>query len=160
MKIINIWITGHRESKFSKTSNIKNNLNKFLDLFFIRNKLSNHDNIIFNLGGANGIDNWVWEYCINKWIKYNLYLPFKDTNIQIKWWNSIQIKLYNKILENSNKIFYWNWYFDRNRKIVDNSDIIICALQKNISHSWTWYTVNYAKKKKLHIYNILDSDLI
>jgi len=153
MDTINIWITWHREETFKNKDIIKQNLYLFLNDFIISNKLDKN-NIIFNLWGANGIDNWVWEYCINNNIKYNLYLPFKDKSKQITEWTKEQIELYKNVIKNASEINYWNWYFDRNRQIVDNSDIIISWLLKWKEKSWTWYTYKYAISKNKNVYNI------
>jgi len=150
-----IWITWHREITFHSKLKIKEKIFNFLDNF-IKEKNIYLSLIEFNLGGANWVDNWIWEYCLQNNIKYNLYLPFKNINLQIKDWTSKQKILYKKILNSNlvNSIYYWKGYFDRNRKIVDNSDIIITVFNWNY-HSWTWYTLNYAKKQNKPIINIL-----
>ncbi len=155
MNKIKIWITWHRQQSFKNIDIIKQKLYLFLDNFIIDNKLNKND-IIFNLWGANWIDNWVWEYCINNNIEFDLYLPFSNKSKQINDWNKEQVELYKKIIKHASKINYWNWYFDRNRKIVDNADILIAWLLKWKENSWTWYTYKYAISKNKKTYNIFD----
>ncbi len=45
-------------------------------------------------------------------------------------------------------------YFERNRNIVDECDILLACPYDNIEKGGTWYTINYAKKagKKVIIF--------
>jgi len=142
-----IWVTWHRESYFSNKKNIKEKLYKELD------KLDKKD-LSFNLGWANWIDNWIWLWCINNFIPYNLYLPYRDITKQSWKWKDSQKWEFSLVIKNCSKIIYWKWYFHRNRLIVDNSNLIFTAFL-NIEKSWTWYTLKYAKKMKKPIFNIL-----
>lgn len=150
--MIKIWITGHREEKFNDWDIKKEIINKYIIEFIETIQIFN--DIEFSLGWANWVDNIVWLLCINNNIPYTLYLPFKDHSKQIEWWNSKQKKEYQKIIKNAKSIIYWKWYFHRNRLIVDNSDFIITWFLWNF-RSWTWYTINYAKKNWKKVFNAL-----
>lgn len=148
-----IWITWHRESFFSNTKEIKSKIFTNLDKIILDNI---DNNLLFNIGWANGVDLWVAEWCILNNINYKLYLPFNDIDKQIKDWNIDQKELFYYIYDNVKcieKIFY-NWYFERNRGIVDNSDILYAWMIKE-TNTWTWYTVNYAKKKNIKVINLI-----
>lgn len=147
MKII--WITWHRESSFKNTWEIKQKIYDYLDRLDLKESS-------FSLWWANWVDNWVWEYCIKHNIPYCLYLPFTDTTIQTKGWTSQQKKQYRQIVKYASNIVYWNWYFHRNRLIVDNSTQLVCVLKPSKRQSWTGYTVDYAKKKGVQVINILE----
>lgn len=148
--MIKIWITWHRENKFKDWPKIKNEIIKKLEIFIFENW---KENILFNLGWANWIDNLIWMYCSLNNIKYDLYLPFSILKKQIEGWTNEQKKEYFTIVKNANQIFYWNWYFDRNRLIVNNSDFIITVFNWNYK-SGTGYTINYAKKINKKVINL------
>lgn len=139
--MINIGITWHREDKIINKDlcilNLNNSLNELL---------SKYNDIVFHLWWANGIDNWVWLWCIDNNIKYKLHLPFKDSNKQIYNWNDVQKDEFNKVFKSAQNIIYYNWYFERNKWIVDNSDILYYYCTN--MNSWTGYTIRYAQSKK------------
>lgn len=42
-------------------------------------------------------------------------------------------------------------YFERNRAIVDNCDVLLATPHSNVKRGGTWYTINYAKKQDITI---------
>lgn len=116
--------------------------------------------IYFGAGGARGFDTIAAETVLElkndyPQIKLILVLPCPD---QTKGWKEGDIRKYNIIKENADKVvFTADHYFSgcmhvRNRHLVDNSGYCICYLTKD--SGGTAFTVNYAKTKGLEIYNI------
>jgi uncharacterized phage-like protein YoqJ len=116
--------------------------------------------IYFGAGGARGFDTIAAETVLElkkeyPQIKLILVLPCPD---QTKGWKEGDIRKYNIIKENADKVvFTADHYFSgcmhvRNRHLVDNSGYCICYLTKD--NGGTAFTVNYAKKKGLEIYNV------
>ena len=116
--------------------------------------------IYFGAGGARGFDTIAAETVLElkkdyPQIKLILVLPCPD---QTKGWKEGDIRKYNIIKENADKVvFTADHYFSgcmhvRNRHLVDNSGYCICYLTKN--SGGTAFTVNYAKTKGLEIHNI------
>lgn len=133
-----IGITWHREEKLYNIKRVKQKLFSFLN-WLDRTELS------FNIWWATWIDTYVWLWCIENRIPYNLYLPYFNIGKQINWWNKEQKLTFHLLYQRANKIYIWNWYFSRNRLLVDNSDYLVSYLTD--SKSGTGYTVNYAIKK-------------
>ena len=116
--------------------------------------------IYFGAGGARGFDTIAAETVLElkkdyPQIKLILVLPCPD---QTKGWKEDDIRKYNIIKENADKVvFTADHYFNgcmhvRNRHLVDNSGYCICYLTKE--NGGTAFTVNYAKTKGLEIHNV------
>ncbi len=114
----------------------------------------------FGTGGALGFDTIAAQTVLNlkkqySWIRLILVLPCVN---QIKGWNKKDIDVYNKIKNRCDKYVYVseNYYEGcmqkRNRHLVNNSSCCVCYFTGK--KGGTSYTVNYAAKKGLKIYNI------
>jgi len=155
--MIKIWISWHRKELLPLS--YKDDIFHYLDNFIIDKKLDKND-IIFNLWWAHWVDNTIWQYCIENNIEYHLYLPFTYNENQIEEWSKSDIDDFYNVLNNENCTVTtsWSWYLWRNREIVNNSDIMIVWYLWD-EKSGTWYTVKYAKKKDVHIYNIYNINI-
>ena len=158
-----IGFTGHRPPKAfyrhnkAYTQECFNLLEEFLDYELIH-KSYLKDVEIFNVGGALGFDTVVAEVLFFYKCKVNLYLPFKIFGSN--WYsNTDRIRL-EKHKNLANKVIYTsetNTYVvrlldDRNKAIVDNSDIIIALWDGN--KSGTKNCINYAEKKDKEVINL------
>ena len=123
-------------------------------------QLINDGVIYYGTGGALGFDTVAALTIIRMRKKYPnikliLVLPCKD---QTKGWNNPEVEMYNYILSQADKVVYTseNYYagcmHKRNRHLVDNSAYCICF--KNKASGGTAYTVDYAVKNGLNVYNI------
>lgn len=145
----NIWITWHREDKIKNKDIVYNNVENTFN--FIISKYQN--NVTFHLGWANWIDNFIWKLCLKYNINFILHLPFRNILIQTNWWTEEQKSELLLLKKNAIKIYYYNWYFERNRWIVDNSETIYYyCLNYN---SWTGHTINYAKKNNKQVLSLI-----
>jgi uncharacterized phage-like protein YoqJ len=153
-----IGITGHRPHKFTNAVTAQKACENVTLDFTAR-----HGNVLFNLGGCTGADSWVASACIAHAIPFNLYLPF-PAEIQAKYWNDqdglfLQTQLgLAKAVDVAQNHFSNSAYHVRDRKIVDNSDILICFLED--FNSGTYSTVKYALSRNKLVFNGLTNTFL
>jgi len=164
-----IGITWHREKFFN---NKEQDLYK-KKIFELLSKIKKSwKEITFNLGGANGVDNWFWLTCIQLEIPVHLYLPYWNEELlnknlsyfnfiniiseQVKIWTENQKKELFEIYKNDNvKVSsFWKWYHGRDREIIDNTTTYIYTIFNGDYATWTGYTVKYATKQNKSIINL------
>lgn len=156
MKERTCCFTGHREIPlrkykkiFSKTEEIVENLIK-------------NGYLYFGAGGALGFDT-IAAFTVLKLkerypdIRLILVLPCYS---QTRGWSSEDVEIYENIKKKADKIVYTSLEYTRgcmhkrNRHLVDNSSVCISYL--NESKGGTAYTVDYATKRGLTVFNIAD----
>jgi len=153
MREITCCFTGHRKLSVSENI-IKNRLSELMDSL-IKNGI-----IYYGAGGALGFDTLAAEVVIGKrhiypQVKLILVLPCAE---QTKGWSSADIDKYNYILSQADKVVYTSQKYyrgcmhKRNRHLVDNSSHCVCYLENYTGG--TAYTVDYAEKNGLKIYNM------
>lgn len=114
----------------------------------------------FGTGGALGFDTLAAQTVLKlktayPYIKLILVLPCES---QAEHWKKEDKMIYENIKAKADKAVYTSKaYFigcmhKRNRHLVDNSSSCVCYLTKETGG--TSYTVNYAKKKMLTVYNV------
>jgi uncharacterized phage-like protein YoqJ len=170
---MNIGFTGHRPPKvFYKHDKVYTQ--ECFDILydFVKGILIDYTfkpNNNYNTGGALGFDTVVAEYILNsypietknkvsKCYVLNLYLPFKSFGS--KWYSKIdkdRLEKHKKLANKVNYVSETNNYsvrlmMDRNKAIVDNSDVIIALWDGN--KSGTKNCVDYAKKQGKEVINI------
>ena len=116
--------------------------------------------VFYGAGGALGFDTLAAQTVLNMKKDYpqlRLILALPCEN-QTRRWRSEDISVYEDIMNRSDKVVYVSWEYTpdcmhrRNRHLVDNSGTCICYLTR--STGGTAYTVDYARKKGLHIINV------
>jgi uncharacterized phage-like protein YoqJ len=160
-----IGFTGHRPKKvfYNHHKAYTTECFELLYDFLHHNLLANNylkDVEIFNTGGALGYDTAVAELLFSYSCKVNLYLPYKSYGSN--WYsNADKIRL-EKHKHQANQVFYncedntfcTSIMYERNKSIVDNSDMIIALWDG--SNSGTKHCVDYARKQKKKVVNIWD----
>ena len=128
--------------------------------------ISDHGVIYFGVGGAVGFDMIVAEYLLElrdhyqKGIKIISVLPFPDWREN---WTDEQKRRQDEIMRLSDKVTFVSdsyskgVYLLRNRKLVDNSAYFISYCHRTTGG--TAYTVRYAMKKGLTVWNAGSWDL-
>ena len=154
MKQKTCCFTGHRNIKgYSKRT-----LAKTLETELI--KLIENGYCYFGAGGALGFDTIAAQTVLHLKEKYThikLILVLPCVN-QANSWSYEDKVVYEEIKEQADKVVYTSKYYTRgcmhkrNRYLVDNSSACVCFLTEE--KGGTFYTVNYAKEKKLKIVNI------
>lgn len=107
-------------------------------------------------GFAMGVDLWAASIAVNLNIPVLAAIPFKD---QESKFDDDYKKLYNKLLNKCESIILSDFYYDqayqdRNKYMVDNSDLLISVYNDAIGKSGTFNTIEYAKFKNKQIINI------
>ena len=116
--------------------------------------------VFYGAGGARGFDSLAAQTVLDMKKEYPqlrliLVLPCED---QTRGWRSEDIAVYEDIKRRSDKVVYVSREYTpdcmhkRNRHLVDHSGTCICYLTR--SGGGTAYTVDYARKKGLHVINI------
>ena len=148
--------TGHRSIEPEKAIIITRSLEQAL------HTLIRHGTTEFFAGGALGFDTMaaltvLRLKSIYPEIKLGLILPCKN---QTKLWSDSDRAVYEAILESASSVEYvcesYTSYcmHDRNRRLVDSSDICIAYCEHN--GGGTAYTMAYALKKEKELVNIAD----
>ena len=116
--------------------------------------------VFYGAGGARGFDALAALTVLDMKKEYPqlrliLVLPCED---QTRGWRSEDIAIYEDIKRRSDKVVYVSREYTpdcmhrRNRHLVNHSGTCICYLTR--STGGTAYTVDYARKKGLHVINI------
>jgi uncharacterized phage-like protein YoqJ len=117
---------------------------------------------IFKAGGALGYDTLAAKAVLNCKAKHpdiELHLILPHPN-QTAYWQGSDREIYDRILSAADKVIYTaDHYFSgcmqtRNRRLVDSSGYCISYFTEPTGG--TAYTVKYARKKGLVIYNVAD----
>ena len=155
-KISTICFTGHRHidkrSAFKIPTLLKAHLRRYIDAGAYR----------FRVGGAMGFDT-VAALCVLELLpeyphlELELVIPCPD---QTRGWSDECRRVYNYVMKKATKVecvsdrYTSHCMFDRNRRLVDESQVCIAFLQKN--SGGTAYTYAYALKKGLEVINLYD----
>lgn len=149
--------TGHRKIPLQDIPLLKEGLKKTL-VSLIEKGIDR-----FCAGGALGFDTLAAQTVLKlkedyPHISLYLILPCKE---QTRGWPSKDIQIYEYIISKSDKVIYTSEnYFRgcmhvRNRALVDMSSYMVCYLTEKTGG--TAYTVDYAKKSELEIYNLAEN---
>lgn len=152
-KALSCCFTGHRDLG-ERENDISSILSDVLESLYDEGYRT------FITGGALGFDTLAAKAVIKlrrskNDVKFELILPCRD---QSSRWSYADIRVYNSILTLADKVTYIsNEYtrscmYERNRALVDNSDLCIAYCKKNSGGSH--YTCEYAEKKGVRIVNL------
>jgi uncharacterized phage-like protein YoqJ len=148
--------TGHRDIEKISPSVLFERLEKnIIDL------IENEGVTDFRAGGARGFDSMAALVVLTlkekyPHIKLHLILPCKN---QDKGFKLVEKQVYKYNLVHADSVFYVSEKYyagvmlDRNRKLVDGADV--CVAFMNRLTGGTYYTVNYARKNKLDVRNLM-----
>ena len=119
----------------------------------------------FGVGGARGFDRLAAEYLLdfrnkqNRLIKVISVLPYPG---YMEGWNEMDIVRQGRINKSCDKVVYvcpdsYCAFLTRDRKLVDESSFCVCYCHK--MNGGTAYTVRYAMKQKVPVYNLSTWDI-
>lgn len=151
---ITCCFSGHRDIPESDRRKIRLSLEKTID------SLIDAGYVYFGCGGAVGFDTMAAEAVIeakkkNADIKLILVIPCEN---QSRYWEPEQIEKYEKIMKSADKVkvlskTYYNGCMQaRNKHLVDHSSACVTYLRRD--SGGTFFTANYAIRKKLKMINI------
>lgn len=156
MKLKTCCFTGHRQLPNKDQNQIARKLESSIEL------LIQSGYLYFGAGGALGFDTLAAKTILQLQERYPqirliLVLPCIS---QANLWPAADIAVYQKIMEQANKVVYISQKYTpdcmlrRNRHLVDYSSVCICYLNKTTGG--TAYKVKYAQKCGLQIINIAE----
>lgn len=146
--------TGHRKIAASEYWWLSDKLDEIIAHFYACGYT------VFRVGGALGFDTMVEKKVLalrdmGANVELELYLPCGD---QAKAWNEEERRTYEEILRKADRVFcLYPTYtkgcmFERNRRMVDGSDLCIGYCQR--PRSGSGYTISYAQSKGVHVLNL------
>ena len=147
--------TGHRNIPENEKEIIKEKLKNIL------HELISKGVIWYGNGAARGFDLLAAQTVLEMKQEYpqiRLILVLPCMNQTTKWYDKAEIALYNDILKQADKVVCLHEHYadgcmlERNRYLVDNSGYCVCYLSSNVGG--TAYTVRYAERQTLQIFNI------
>ncbi len=152
--------TGHRKLPFEHLNEITKRTRSIL-LFLIKEGYS-----YFWVGGALGFDTLVAKIILDlkkdyPQIQLILCIPCES---QTKYWAEDDRKTYENIKRSADEViciskdYFKGCMHKRNRCLVDNSSICVCYLTEK--SGGTAYTVDYAKKNQLSVFNIAEKNAL
>ena len=147
--------TGHREIPQELTGRLMQRLKAGIDYLYTNTGVTT-----YYTGGALGFDTLAAQAVIDRHreltdIRLVLVIPCAD---QAARWNNDAVAAYERIKASADEViclaehYYRGCMHQRNRYMADHSAACICYLTKDTGG--TAYTVQYARKNGLKIYNL------
>lgn len=109
-------------------------------------------------GVALGVDQWAASEGFKNYLDIHSYVPFKG---QEKNWTEEQRLKYHDLLYKSTTVEYFgdypkaNFFFNRNRKIVEMCDILFSVHVPGETRGGAFYTTNYALKMNKPVLEVI-----
>lgn len=159
-----IAISGHRKDALTQSKYSEEYIKMIIKNVVFRLKKEYQDKLIFNLGGAQGIDSYFGEICLEEKIKFQIYLPFHP-KIHTKFWNTEETSLFENLLKNAiglqisdpdpNQNYKKENYFVRNNNIINEASFLI-AFWVGKKRGGTFEAMNYALSQSKFVFNALN----
>ena len=157
MREITCCFTGHRKIPPEERAGITDRLERVIVSLYQQGIRA------YEAGGALGFDALAAQTVIRlrescPGMKLILVLPCLT---QTRGWRPEDIAEYERIKAQADKVVYTAQQYTRgcmhrrNRHLVDSSGVCVCYLTKN--SGGTAYTVNYAKKQGVNVFNIAEN---
>lgn len=108
-------------------------------------------------GVAIGFDTWLAQAALRLKIPLWCYIPFPEQGIK---WPSESRKIYQELLDKSEKRvilsskYSTECFFVRDRKMVDDADIVVALWNPEMLSGGTYYTVQYANEHSKEVINL------
>jgi uncharacterized phage-like protein YoqJ len=168
--MIKIAVTGHRPDSFLVSHYKLSDVEKICDETVQILKKEYCDDLLFNIGGALGSDQWVGNACLVHNVKFDLYLPFHPS-VQARYWTKGQKSTLDTQLKKAcsihivdpdpniplNSLNSYNVlnYTKRNEEMVDHSSFTI-AFWVGKRKGGTYNAIKYTLKKSKFVFNALN----
>jgi hypothetical protein len=159
-----IAISGHRKDALLQSKYSEECLKTNIENVIYRLKKEYKEKLIFNLGGAQGIDNYFGEICLNEKIRFHLYLPFHP-KIHTKFWDGDEKKIFDCLLKGAigidivdpdpNQTYKKENYFVRNNNMINEASFLI-AFWVGKKRGGTFHAMNYALNQSKFVFNALN----
>ncbi len=157
-----VCITGHRPDSFLVSHYQPDAVRRLAGDIVCRLRREYGDELMLNLGGAVGADQWMGAAAIEHDVKYGLFLPFLP-QIQAKYWDEGQRAELDRQMKSASRIVVVDpsgqydvvKYHERDRLMVDEADFVV-AFWVGRRRGGTFETMKYALSKSKFVLNALD----
>jgi uncharacterized phage-like protein YoqJ len=157
-----VCITGHRPDSFLVSHYQLEAVKRLASDVACALKREYGDELVFNLGGAIGADQWMGAAAIEHGVKYSLFLPFLP-QVQALYWDDQQREELDRQMKNAARIVVVDpsgqydvaKYHERDRLMVDDADFVV-AFWVGRRRGGTFETMRYALSKSKFVLNALD----
>lgn len=150
-----IGVVGHRPEYIQDISSTMATVNRAVDLIAFQ-----YDDLVINVGGEIGVDQWVADFCRKNKIRYHMFLPCPPNILGSEWYDDQKL-----LLDSCHKqawattICSSEYGYDVEKtnynSIIDASDFIIC-FWNGMKQGPTFDCINYALEKNKLTLNGLD----
>jgi uncharacterized phage-like protein YoqJ len=157
-----VCITGHRPDPFLVSHYQADAVRRCASDTACVLKREYGDDLMFNLGGAIGADQWMGAAAIEHGVKFSLFLPFLP-HVQAKFWTEEQRQELDRQLRTASRIVVMDSsggydaarYFERDRMMVDEAEFVV-AFWVGRKRGGTFETMKYALSRSKFVLNALD----
>ena len=157
-----VCITGHRPDPFLVSHYQAEAVARLASDVACVLKREYGDELLFNLGGALGADQWMGAAAIEHNIKFGLFLPFLP-QVQARFWTDEQRMELDRQLRAAARITIVDSsgeydvakYHERDRLMVDDAGFVV-AFWVGRRRGGTFETMKYALSKSKFVFNALD----
>jgi len=154
--VYRVGVIGHSPEYYSDRDAVARAVDRTIDLIFYQYK----EDLIINASGNIGVGHWAMASCLDRNIKYHIFLQCMPDIISLEWFSDQKESL-NCYFKNawSTTICEFNYKKELNEKhyehLVDTSDFIICfwnGMKQGEVHS----AIKYAFKKNKLVVDGMD----
>lgn len=157
-----IAVTGHRPDAFLVSHYSPETVMRLASDTICVFKREFGDDLLFNLGGAVGTDQWAGAACMEHNVKFHLYLPFAP-DTQGKYWTDEQRQELEQQMQRAVGIdiidpsgeYDVAKYQERNIRMIDNANIVV-AFWVGKRRGGTFNAMKYALSKSKFVFNALN----
>jgi len=157
-----IAVTGHRPDAFLVSHYSPETIIRIASDTIHVFKREFGDDLLFNLGGAIGVDQWVGAACIEQNVRFRLYLPFPP-EVQGKYWSDEQKTELSRQMQHAVGIdiidpsgeYDMEKFQARNVKMIDEANIVV-AFWVGKRRGGTFNAMKYSLGQSKFVFNALN----
>ena len=155
-----VGVVGHRPEYIQDQDSVISTVGRIIDTISYQYK-----DLIVNVGGEIGIDQWAADFCRKNGIRYHMFLPCPPDYLSSEWYDE-QKQILTNCYNNSwattiySKEYGYEIEKENYQNIVDISDFVIC-FWNGMKQGSTFECIKYAlSKNKLTLNGLNDLKLV
>jgi len=160
--MVRVCITGHRPDPFLVSHYELDTVIRLAEDVAYTLKREYGDELLLNLGGAIGADQWMGSAAIKNSIRFGLFLPFLP-QVQARFWSDGQRTELDRQMRSASRIVVVDSsgkydvarYHERDCLMVDEADFVV-AFWVGRRRGGTFATMAYALSKSKFVFNAMD----
>lgn len=157
-----VCITGHRPDPFLVSHYQIDAVRRLVSDITYALKREYGDELMLNLGGSIGVDQWMGAAAIEHGVKFSLFLPFLP-QIQARYWDESQRSELDRQMKTAARIvvidpsgeYDVSRYHERDRMMVNEADFVV-AFWVGRRRGGTFETMKYGLSQSKFVLNALD----